>query len=242
VSVRLLLVRHGRVDFDSRDFRTTSRGRQWDPSLDEGGREQAERLAARLRMMDRPAAVFVSPFRRCLETLDPFASAASLQPTVVEDLGEVFIGRWEGMSFEDIVSEDEELARKFREQEPMFSLSPGGESGQQLRARVVPAVEAGLQGIQDGTVLVVCHGGVINAYLGHIMGIAHDMFFLPDNASINTVEVEGDRREVRFLNDVRHLTDPAIFAAPAGVGEHAKDTTDANDLKDAVEGESAEQA
>jgi probable phosphoglycerate mutase len=223
VSVRLLLVRHGRVDFASREFRTTARGRQWDPPLDEGGREQARRLAARLLMMDPPAAVFVSPFRRCLETLAPFVSESGLELRVVDDLGEVFIGRWEGMRFEDIVSEDEDLARRFREQEPMFSLAPGGETGRELRARVVPAVEAGLQGIQDGTVLIVSHGGVINAYLGHVMDIPHDMFFLPDNASINTVGVEGDRRAMRFLNDVRHLTDPAIFAAPAGVGEHAKD-------------------
>jgi 2,3-bisphosphoglycerate-dependent phosphoglycerate mutase len=220
MSVRLLLARHGRVDFDAREFITTSRGRQWDPPLDQYGTEQAQRLAARLMMMDRLAAVFVSPFRRCRETIAPFISQAGIEPTVVEDLGEVFIGAWEGMRFEDIVSEDEELARKFREQEPMFSLAPGGESGGQLRARVVPAVEAALKGIEDGTVLIVSHGGVINAYLGHVMGIAHDMFFLPDNASINTVRVDGDLREVRFLNDVRHLTDPAIFAAPAAIGDH----------------------
>jgi 2,3-bisphosphoglycerate-dependent phosphoglycerate mutase len=234
MSVRLLLARHGRVDFDSQDFIATSRGRQWDPPLDEPGTEQARRLAARLLMMDRPAAVFVSPFRRCRQTIAPFASKAGIEPTIVEDLGEVFVGQWEGMRFEEIVSEDEDLARRFREQEPMFSLAPGGESGPQLRARVVPAVEAALGGIEDGTVLIVSHGGVINAYLGHVMGIAHDMFFLPDNASINTVRVEGGRREVRFLNDVRHLTDPAIFAAPAGVGEHGKD--------DEAQGEAAGQA
>jgi broad specificity phosphatase PhoE len=212
VSVRLLLIRHGRVDFASQRFLDTARGRQWDPPLDEAGQEQARRLAARLLMMDLPAAVFVSPFFRCRQTAAPFASSAGIQPMVVEDLGEVFIGRWEGMRFEDIVSGDEELARRFREQEPMFSMAPGGESGPQLRSRVVPAVESGLRGVAEGTVLMISHGGVINAYLGHVMGVPHDMFFLPDNASINTVEVEGARREMRFLNDVRHLTDPAIFA------------------------------
>jgi broad specificity phosphatase PhoE len=222
VSVRLLLVRHGRVDFSSQDFLTTPRGRQWDPSLDEKGREQARRLAARLQLMDRPAAVFVSQFRRCRETLAPFAEAAGIEATVVEDIGEVFIGKWEGLRFEDIVSGDEELARRFREQEPMFSLAPGGESGAMLRARVVPTIEAALDGIPDGTVLIVTHGGVINAYLGHVMGIDHDMFFLPDNASVNTVLVDGDRRDVRFLNDVRHLTDPAIFATPPTLDDHAE--------------------
>ncbi|HJP65121.1 MAG TPA: histidine phosphatase family protein [Actinomycetota bacterium] len=225
MSVRLLLVRHGRVDFDAlgdEHFTGTPRGRQWDPPLDAKGRDQASRLAARLIMMDRPAAVAVSPFRRCRETLAPFVDAADLpDPEVVDDLGEVFIGAWEGVRFEDILAGDEELARRFREQEPMFSLAPGGESGEELRARVVPAMERVVQRAEDGPVVVVTHGGVINAYLGHVMGIDHDMFFLPDNGSINSVLVDRGRREVRFLNDVRHLTDPAVFGPPAGVGEHA---------------------
>jgi len=94
--------------------------------------------------MDPPAAVFVSPFRRCNQTLSPFVSEAGIEPVEVDDLGEVYIGEWEGMRFEDIVSGDEELARRFREQHPMFSMAPGGESGPQLRARVVLAVESAL--------------------------------------------------------------------------------------------------
>lgn len=215
MSVRLLLVRHGRVDFSSKDFTETERGRQWDPPLDDRGLEQARRLAARLLMMDAPTRVLVSPLRRCRETARPFLDVAGIEPAVVGDIGEVFIGDWEGLRFEDIVSGDEELARRFREQEAMFSLAPGGESGEQLRGRVVPAIEAALDGAADGNVLVVTHGGVINAYLGHVMGVSQDMFFLPDNTSINTVRVEGGRREMRFLNDVRHLTDPAIFTPPA---------------------------
>jgi broad specificity phosphatase PhoE len=53
----------------------------------------------------------------------------------------------------------------------------------------------------------VTHGGVINAYLGHIMGVRHDMFFLPENASMNWVWMDGDEREMRFLNDIGHLAD-----------------------------------
>lgn len=223
MSVRLLLVRHGRVDFDARDFLETDRGRQWNPPLSERGAEQALRLADRLALMDPPAAVHVSPFRRCLETVEPFLARSALEATVESDLGEVFVGEWEGASFEEIVSEDEDLARRFRDQEPMFSLAPGGETGEQLRRRVVAAVERLLQPIADGTVVVVTHGGVINAYLGHVMGIPQDMFFLPENSSINTVLVEGDLREMRFINDVRHLTDPTLFAPPAGVGDHARE-------------------
>jgi probable phosphoglycerate mutase len=231
VTVKLLLIRHGRVDFDSRRFRQTSRGRQWDPPLGEQGREQARRLTARLQLMEPPSLVLVSPFTRCRQTITPFLETSEVEPRIEEGVGEVYIGEWEGLSFEEIISEDEELARRFREQEAMFSMAPGGESGAELRERVVRVVEAGLATVEDGTVLVIAHGGVINAYLGNVMGIPHDMFFLPGNASINTVLVEGDRRDVKFLNDVRHLTDPAVFAPPAGVGEHAASDAQQGELR-----------
>jgi probable phosphoglycerate mutase len=208
---RLYLIRHGRVDFQSREFRTSPRGRQWDPPLDEQGRQQAERLAARLAHMEAPPVVYSSPFTRCRQTIEPYTSRAGLEPAFDEDLGEVFVGAWEGLSFEEIISEDEELARKFRDQEAMFSLAPRGETGRQLRARVVTTVEALLRRHREGDVLVMTHGGVVNAYLGHLLGLDQDMFFLPENASVNSVTVEGDGRRVRFLNDVRHLTDPQVF-------------------------------
>jgi len=216
---RLFLVRHGRVDFDSRNFRTSTRGRQWDPPLSEEGRQQAEGLAARLLLMPAPAAVYSSPFTRCIKTIDPFAERAGSEPVLDEEIGEVFIGEWEGLSFEEIVSGDEELARRFREFEAMFSMAPGGESGEALRRRVVPAVERILGRHPEGDVLVVTHGGVINSYVGHVLGIEEDMFFLPENASINTVTVEGTSRRVRFLNDTRHVTDPRAFVPPSGAME-----------------------
>ncbi len=37
------------------------------------------------------------------------------------------------------------------------------------------------------------------------------MFFLPENSSLNSVEVEGSKRRVRFLNDVLHMSDPHLF-------------------------------
>jgi 2,3-bisphosphoglycerate-dependent phosphoglycerate mutase len=216
---RLFLVRHGTVDFDARDFRTSPRGRQWDPPLGPEGRDQAAALAARLAQMPPPAVVVSSPFRRCLQTIAPYAEPGGLAVTTDEDVGEVFIGEWEGLSFEEIISEDEELARRFREQEAMFALAPGGESGPDLRRRVVPAIERIVERHSHGDVLMVTHGGVINAYLGHLLRIEHDMFFLPDNTSINTVLIDGDRRDVRFINDTRHVTDPQIFVPPAGAAE-----------------------
>jgi len=207
----LTLIRHGRVDFDARDaFRESPRGRQWDPPLGEEGRKQAGLLAARLEASPPFSAIWCSPFRRCVETIEPYATATGMEIRYDERFGEVFVGEWEGLPFEEIVASDEQLARMFREQEAMFGLAPGGESGAELRARVLPAVEELLE-TTEGDVAVVAHGGVINAYVASLLGLEQDMFFLPDNTSLNTVVVEDGAPRVRFLNDVRHITDPFVF-------------------------------
>src|SRR5947209_4630723 len=108
---RLLLVRHGRVDFGSKEFLDTSRGRQWDPALDDTGREQARKLAPRLAAK-QPGAVFVSPFRRCLETLQPFTDLTRIRGDVTEGLGEVYVGEWEGVAFEDLIADHEDLVHR----------------------------------------------------------------------------------------------------------------------------------
>jgi broad specificity phosphatase PhoE len=207
----LFLIRHGRSDLDSGDMKVTVRGRQWDPPLGEEGRLQAELLGRRLAMMP-PAAVYCSTFQRARETIAPYVSRTGCDVTYLEELGEAFIGAWEGMSFEEIVKDDEEMLPLFRNQEAMWRRAPGAEPLPRLQERATTAIEAALAQNPQGDVIVVAHGGIINAYIAPILGLHElEMFFLPDNTSINTVVVEGDRRSVRFLSDVRHLHEPHFF-------------------------------
>lgn len=208
----LFLIRHGRSDFSSNDFRSTPRGETYDPPLDETGREQAELLARRLVLMDRPAAVYSSPFRRARETAETFARRTGVEIAFDEDLGEAFIGEWENKSFEEIIESDEQMLHRFRNQDPIWRHAPGAEGIDSLRRRVHGVVERILQRHAEGNVLVFAHGGVINVYVGTLLGLEQEMFFLPENTSLNSIDVDGDQRRVRFLNDVRHLTDPHLFA------------------------------
>jgi 2,3-bisphosphoglycerate-dependent phosphoglycerate mutase len=207
----LFLIRHGRSDQSSDDLLDTVRGPQWDPPLDDVGREQAERLAHRLVLMERPSAVYSSPLRRARETIAPFADAAGIEVTHNEDLMEAHIGRWENVSFEDILASDPELLGLVRSQRAIWHRAPGGEAVEVFRKRVHDAIESILERHAVGDVFVVAHGGVINAYLGPLLRVENEMFFLPENSSLNSVEVEGSRRRVRFLNDVLHLSDPQLF-------------------------------
>lgn len=208
----LFLVRHGESDFSSRDFSSTAHGRQWDPPLGDRGREQAQLLARRLVAMERPAAVYASPLRRTRETVTPFAEAAGIEVAFDDDLVEAHIGEWEGKPFEEILADERMLAR-VRNQEPIWRHAPGAEELEPFRTRVGAAVERILDRHPEGNVVVVCHGGVINAYVAPLLRIDHEMFFIPENTSLNSVVVDGTERRVRFLNDHLHLTDPHLFGS-----------------------------
>lgn len=208
----LYLIRHGRSDFDSAEMFASARGDQWDPPLSADGRQQAQLLAARLRVMELdPVAVHCSPLRRARETVAPFAATAGVEVVFDDDLIEAHIGGWEGLPFEEIVASDADLVHRIRNQQAIWSRAPGGESERDFRARIVTALDSILANEPDGDVVIVAHGGVINAFCGEVLGVASAMFFLPENTSINSVVIDGDRRTVRFLNDIAHLTDPQLF-------------------------------
>jgi broad specificity phosphatase PhoE len=209
----LYLIRHGQSDFDwDGDRFATARGDQWDPPLSEEGREQAHLLAKRLRVMDLdPYVIYSSPLRRALETAETFAHEVGADVTVDDELVEAHIGGWEGKPFEEIVESDPEIVQHVRHQRAIWHRAPGAEQGDQFRSRVHAAVERLLGEHSDRNVLVFAHGGVINAYMGVLLGLDQEMFFLPENTSLNGVDLVGTTRAVRFLNDVLHLTDPRFF-------------------------------
>ena len=209
---RLYLIRHGSADGRRADVLQTRLGPQADPPLDETGREQARLLTLRLLMMPPPAAVFSSPLRRARETVAPFADATGTGVTFVDDLTEWYGGAWEMKAFEDIFVDHPEVVGLVRSQDPIWHLAPGGEDQRSFQQRVVGAVEDALAAHSEGDVWIVCHGGVINGYVGHVLGIRdQEMFMLPDNTSMNTIVVDGAERHLWFLNDIAHLSEPQLF-------------------------------
>lgn len=207
----LYLIRHGESDFESRDFLSINRGDQWDPPLGVKGREQAGLLVRRLLSMPAPTAVYCSPLRRARETVAPFAAATEIEVRYEDDLMEAYMGDWEGKPFEEILAADEAVLTRVRNQEPIWRHAPGSERLEDFRLRVREAVERIVARHPDGNLFLFCHGGVINAYLAQILGVDHEMFFVPENTSLNSVEVIDEQRRVRFINDYLHLERPNLF-------------------------------
>ena len=210
---RLYLVRHARPDYDSTDHSETPFGRQYDPPLGDVGLAQAARLADRLAMLQhRPAAIYSSSLARARQTAQAVADRLGMSVIERDDLCEWFAGAWEAKEFEQIFTEHPEAIELFRNQDSAWHLAPGSERGQDFQRRCVGAVEAIIEAEPEGDVVVVAHGGVINAYFSHILGIRdQDMFFLPENTSLNTVVIRAEERSAWFLSDASHLTDPGWF-------------------------------
>lgn len=209
---RLYLVRHAKPDYTSKAHTVTPRGRQYDPPLGELGLEQAGRLADRIALLARPAAIYSSSLARARETARVVGERLAMPVRERDDLCEWFAGAWESKDFEQIFEEHPETIDLFRNQESAWHLAPGSEPADDFQRRCVGAVESIVDAHDDGDVLVVTHGGVINAYFSHILGIRdQDMFFLPENTSLNTVLIRGDDRLAWFLSDASHLTDPGWF-------------------------------
>jgi broad specificity phosphatase PhoE len=91
-------------------------------------------------------------------------------------------------------------------EERTWDVYPHTEPSFDFRKRTINAVEACIAHNAGERIVIVCHGGVINAYAGHIIKTPYDMFFRPAHASVSIVVAGEGRRVIRLLNDTHHLT------------------------------------
>jgi len=211
-ATEILLVRHGEsqpVDPDHPFELVDGHG---DPPLDPVGVEQAERLANRLAGEDI-AAVYVTTLRRTAETAAPLAKRLGIEPSVVPELREVFLGEWEGGLLRVKAAEhDPAFVRAIEEQR--WDLIPGAEPADVFRDRVHEGIASVASAHPDERVVVVTHGGVIGQVLCSATGARGFAFIGADNASISHIVVEEDRITVRRFNDTTHLEPHFSVAAP----------------------------
>ncbi|MBE0609609.1 MAG: histidine phosphatase family protein [Dehalococcoidia bacterium] len=201
----LILVRHGEQYIA--DARTGPVGESIDPPLSERGLQQAKVVGERLSV-DRIDKVYASPLRRALETGREIARHHRMEPEVIHDLREVEVFRDIPADKSAIDFLGQGLLLGIRERmlrERKWDVYPYSESSFEFRKRTVNAVETIIAENEGKRVVIACHGGIINAYIGHIIGVDSDMFFRPAHASINVVFSGQGVRALQTLNDVHHL-------------------------------------
>lgn len=152
-----------------------------DPGLSARGREQAEEAARLLRERIDPAIRLVSsPMRRTRETAKPLAMALEADVSIVEPFREIptpveLAGRqeWLRTIARQTWNEQHQMVREWHQ-----------------------ALLAELRRLREPTV-VFTHFMVLNAIVGALTANERVVQFLPDNASITSVEWSGD--DLRLL-------------------------------------------
>ncbi|MEO1063836.1 MAG: histidine phosphatase family protein [Actinomycetota bacterium] len=192
----LLVIRHALPERVERDD-----GAPADPPLSTLGHRQARRLAERLTDdgIDR---LYVSPMQRARQTAAPFAEASGLTAVVEPDVAEFDRDSDSYVPMEELKATDYEAWAAMVAEGGM----PEGADPIAFQRTVVAALERIIAAHRGETVAVVCHGGVINAWGAHVLGLGDPFFFEPRYTSINRFVCSSrGHRSVHSLNELDHL-------------------------------------
>lgn len=219
----IFLIRHGDATPEPDGFIANHYDHQ---PLNAPGRRQAAALAQHLHAVDF-AALYSSPLRRCIETIQPLADAKgmtfALAPNAREIMHDADAKRTNGQNASDYVGAFQDGGARigaYAMKHGTFDGLPGAEPRARFRARVRDAID-GLAAQHAGQrIAVVAHGGVINVYAAVVLGLERDFFMPIRNTAISIVRVvgAGERRMLVALNDVCHLRE----AHTAETGQPAK--------------------
>ncbi len=196
--MELILIRHALpLRVEKQD------GSPADPGLSETGIEQARKLA-RWMESEHLDVLYSSPLNRAKMTAQALANVKGIEiriePGVMEfdNRSSVYI------PLEELRSKDYESWRK---------LVDGGFGAlydlKDFQKKVVASLEQIISQNSGNRVAVVCHGGVINLWAAHVLGLSRpNLFFAPEYTSINRFLASGKgQRSVASLNETAHLRD-----------------------------------
>lgn len=199
----VLLVRHGEQQFRE----NIPLGEALDAPLSDLGWKQARAVGERLKDA-RIGAVYCSPLQRAHNTAIEIARHHGLEPRIDPGLSEIDL--WKNAPQDkgllDLYTRDE-LVAVYREVAATrrHSAYPYCEDAEAFRARVVGAIDAVIDANIGHRVVIACHGGVINAYLAHLLRSAYDHLVSVHHTSITVVRAADTRRELLTINDYAHV-------------------------------------
>jgi probable phosphoglycerate mutase len=204
----VLLIRHGR----SADV-VPGGPQSADPPLHDIGVQQAAALAARLAPLELHG-VYSSHLARAMQTAQPLADQRGLQLETDVDLEEIRLGDWSYGEFRRraAAADPEFLAWAMTGR---WDGVPGSEGDDGLRSRVALSVSTLAERHRGQRIAIVVHGGVINAYISHLLDVHRSLWMAVENTSITLVRLhKAAFPTVVTINDCHHLYDP-ILATPA---------------------------
>lgn len=203
----LLLIRHGESNVT---VKRQIGGPLTCTGLSDLGRQQAQRLRDRAAAGELPTVdeLWASTMPRAKETAEILNEALQLDLQINGEFEEFRPGEADGMLFDEYVNvygHIDQMAEPYRE------LAPGGESRAAFFLRVGRAFDDFLASRTSKTVVVVCHGGVIDVMFRRLLGVHSEAPFQlwTSNTSLSefVTTSHGPPRQWRLAryNDTAHL-------------------------------------
>ncbi len=189
-STTICLVRHGETDWNF-----TRRYQGWsDIPLNDLGLEQADTVA-RAIAGEQWDAIVSSPLARARKTAEATATALGIERIEKDaDLRERGYGEAEGLTLQE------------REAKWAGTEWPGLESWDVMADRAMSALDRIVERYAGKRVLVVCHGGLINAVLTRVSGGEHGTgITIILNTARTTLVHDGEGWTVETVTDASHL-------------------------------------
>lgn len=191
--MELILVRHGLPE---------RRDDTADPPLSAIGHDQARKVAAWLAH-ERIDVVVSSTMLRARQTAEPFAALRGHEIDCHDGICEFDRDSGTYVPMEELKRDDYET----------WLAMASGDHGVDIggfQATVVETLERIVEANPGRRVVVFCHGGVINVWTAHVLGMAPRLFFEPDYTSVHRYMcARTGQRNIVGLNDRGHLREPA---------------------------------
>jgi probable phosphoglycerate mutase len=164
----LLLIRHGANDW------VHGRLAGWTPGvhLNDEGRSQAATMATRLAILPLDA-IYTSPLDRTVETAQAIAGPRGMPLRLVEGLGEVKYGEWQGAELKELYKHQLWPGVQFY---PSGTRFPGGETLGEAQMRMVATLDGLRAQHPKGIFAVVSHADIIKLALAYYIGMHTDLF------------------------------------------------------------------
>jgi len=188
------LVRHGTNDWLGKIIPG------WMPiELNEEGRQQAARVAARLKSSGI-SRIYSSPVKRATQTAQPLADAVGIPVEPRDEFGEVHPGEWTGKTMDELEQDPRwRLYNRFRS----GTRAPGGELMIETQARVVVGMERLRVEHPNESIAIFSHGDPIKVALMNYLGMPIDFIYRLEvgPASVSVVRVEDWGATVLKINE-----------------------------------------
>jgi probable phosphoglycerate mutase len=151
-------------------------------------------------------ALYSSPLQRAQQTAAPLAQLKEMLPVIVDGVAE-----FDQHSNEYIPVEELKAANDPRWAEMINGTWTSPEEAQEFTDRVIDALESIIKDNRGGRVVVTCHGGVINEFLAHVLGLENRQFFYPNYTSLHRIAASSNgHRSVLSINETAHLRNSGL--------------------------------